>query len=242
MGEEMISVQTADFNGSPTQCVSAKNLYEFLGLSKKNFAWWLVQSTSGNEYAIEWEDYIMMTEGVGVKDATLTIDYAKRLAMKSGGSKWEEVRNYFLNIEKAYKKVITPGPQVPQTYLEALQAQVETVKKLEAQWLLLETATRTIDKLTHVGKLYTATEIAKELGLRSATELNIALEKKSIQYKLNGTWVLRSWFADKGYTSIKQMELENGKVIYDRKWTQLGREFLINKFNSEEPKMIEKQL
>lgn len=34
----MISVQTADFNGSPTQCVSAKNLYEFLGLSKKNFA------------------------------------------------------------------------------------------------------------------------------------------------------------------------------------------------------------
>lgn len=99
--------------------------------------------------------------------------------------------------------------QVPLTYLEALEAQIELVKKLESQGVQLETATKTIEKLTHVGKLYTATEIAKELGLRSAEQLNKELEEMNIQYKVNNTWVLRSWYADKGYTSIKQMELDN---------------------------------
>lgn len=122
------------------------------------------------------------------------------------------------------------GPQVPLTYLEALEAQIELVKKLESQGVQLETATKTIEKLTHVGKLYTATEIAKELGLRSAEQLNKELEEMNIQYKVNNTWVLRSWYADKGYTSIKQMVLENGKIVYDRKWTGTGREFLLGKF------------
>jgi hypothetical protein len=34
-----------------------------------------------------------------------------------------------------------------------------------------------------------------------------------------------------GLTSIKQIELDSGKIIYDRKWTGLGREFLIEKYN-----------
>lgn len=141
-------------------------------------------------------------------DYLLTIDFAKKLCMITETPKGEEVRQYFLDIEKAYKKVVTI-PQVPLTYLEALEAQIELVKKLESQGVQLETATKTIEKLTHVGKLYTATEIAKELGLRSAEQLNKELEEMNIQYKVNNTWVLRSWYADKGYTSIKQMELDN---------------------------------
>lgn len=65
--------------------------------------------------------------------------------------------------------------------------------------------------------------------MKSANQLNTYLEENQIQYLSNNTWVLRSWYADKGYTSIKQMILENGKVIYDRKWTERGREFLLEK-------------
>ena len=82
--------------------------------------------------------------------------------------------------------------------------------------------------LLHAGKLYTSTEIAKEIGFKSAQEFNEDLRRKKIQYKVNKTWVLSSDYANKGFTSIKEQVLDNGKVIYDRKWTGTGREFLLN--------------
>lgn len=67
--------------------------------------------------------------------------------------------------------------------------------------------------------------------MRSANELNARLEEMGLQFKTNGTWVLRAWLADKGYTSMKQTLLENGKVVYNRMWTQAGREFILSKFS-----------
>lgn len=77
--------------------------------------------------------------------------------------------------------------------------------------------------------MYTATEIAKEVGFRSATAFNKDLEEKKIQYKCNNTWVLNARYAELGYVSIKQIELDNGRIIYDRKFTGKGRDWLINK-------------
>lgn len=94
-------------------------------------------------------------------------------------------------------------------------------------------AERTNAILMHVTKTYTATEIAKELGFRSATALNRDLAERRIQYKQNKTWVLYSDYANRGYTEIKQEVLDNGKVIYHRRWTQLGREFLLSLYNEE---------
>jgi len=83
------------------------------------------------------------------------------------------------------------------------------------------------NRLIHHGKTYTASEIAKELGLKSAIQLNQILESKKIQYKQNGTWLLFSEYADKNYTRTKQEVLENGRIIYDRRWTGTGRDFLL---------------
>lgn len=84
--------------------------------------------------------------------------------------------------------------------------------------------------LTHVNKTYTMTEIAKELGLRSANELNRWLSDMHIQYKVNGTWVMYSDYSDRGYEDIKQEVLDSGKVVYHRKITQIGREFILNMY------------
>ena len=81
--------------------------------------------------------------------------------------------------------------------------------------------------LMHINKTFTVTEIAKELNLKSATELNQAVANKKIQYKVNGTWVLYSKYANLGYEEIKQEILDNGKTVYHRKITQLGREFIL---------------
>lgn len=86
--------------------------------------------------------------------------------------------------------------------------------------------------LSHVNKTYTMTEIAKELGLRSANELNKWLSDMHIQYKVNGTWVMHSDYSDKGYEDIKQEVLDSGRVVYHRKITQIGREFIINLLQS----------
>ena len=84
--------------------------------------------------------------------------------------------------------------------------------------------------LTHVNKTYTMTEIAKELNLKSAVALNKILAEKKIQYKVNGTWVFYSDYSNMGYEDIKQEVLDNGKVIYHRKITQMGREFILSLF------------
>lgn len=88
--------------------------------------------------------------------------------------------------------------------------------------------------LMHVSKTYTAGEIAKELGMRSAQELNQALADKGIQYKQNGTWIPTADNSTCGYFEIKQHELESGRVIYDRRITQLGRDFIVNLFKDGE--------
>ena len=81
-----------------------------------------------------------------------------------------------------------------------------------------------------MNKTYTMTEIAKELNLKSAVELNKLLAEKKVQYKVNGTWVLYSDYSNLGYEDIKQEVLDSGKVIYHRKITQMGRAFILGLF------------
>ncbi len=109
---------------------------------------------------------------------------------------------------------------LPSNYLEALESLVLSERKR----IELE---KTNALLMHVNKLYTTSEIAKELNLKSANELNKLLNELKVQYKVNGTWVLYSKYSNLGYESIKQNVLDNGKVIFDRKWTQIGREFIL---------------
>lgn len=86
--------------------------------------------------------------------------------------------------------------------------------------------------LMHVNTTYTATEIAKELNMKSAKQLNNELSKRGIQYKIGNTWVLYSQYSNLGYEEIKQDTLDNGRVVYHRKFTQLGRDFILNIFKN----------
>lgn len=86
--------------------------------------------------------------------------------------------------------------------------------------------------LTHTNKTYTATEVAKEMGMRSAKELNKWLEQQHVQYKVNETWVPCAKYSDMAWFEIKQEELDNGHIIYHRKITGLGREGILDLYNS----------
>lgn len=109
---------------------------------------------------------------------------------------------------------------------------IELLTKLKQEREAKLKAEKTVHILTHVNKTYTTTEIAKEFGFSSAILFNIFLKDKKIQFKQNETWVLYSKYADLGFVQIKQEVLDNGKIIYHRRWTGIGREFLINLVNS----------
>lgn len=116
------------------------------------------------------------------------------------------------------------------TPLETARMLVQVLEEKEALLLTNKALEKQNTILMHTNNLYTASEIAKELNLKSATVLNQKLADMKIQYKVNNSWVLYSKYADLGYTSIKQHILENGKEIYDRKFTQTGRDFILKLF------------
>lgn len=107
---------------------------------------------------------------------------------------------------------------------------IQLLTKLKEERVARAEAERRNAILMHVNKTYTVTEIAKELGLKSAIQLNKILAEKKIQYQVNGTWVMYSKYSNLGYEEIKQEVLDSGRVIYHRRITQLGREFILQLF------------
>lgn len=81
---------------------------------------------------------------------------------------------------------------------------IELLTKLKEERAARVEAERKNAILMHVNKTYTITEIAKELGLKSAMQLNRILAEKKIQYQVNGTWLMYSNYSDCGYEEIKQ--------------------------------------
>ena len=107
---------------------------------------------------------------------------------------------------------------------------IELLTKLKEERTARVEAEKKNAILTHVNKTYTMTEIAKELNMKSAVQLNKMLSEKKIQYHINGTWVMYSKYSNLGYEEIKQEVLDSGRVIYHRRITQLGREFILGLF------------
>lgn len=108
---------------------------------------------------------------------------------------------------------------------------IELLTKLKEERTARVEAEKKNAILTHINKTYTMTEIAKELNMKSAVQLNKMLSEKKIQYHINGTWVMYSKYSNLGYEEIKQEVLDNGRVIYHRRITQLGRELILGLFS-----------
>ena len=219
--QELIKIEK---NDKGTNVVSAKELYEFLGFNTAHWAKWAKKNIENNQFSFEnqdWKGFTLSVNGNETKDYALTVDFAKRLAMMARTEKGEQARQYFIQCEKQLMELTKPKElSRKEILLLALEAE-ERAEKAE----------KTVAILMHVNKTYTATELSKEIGFKSANELNEKLYEKKIQFKQNGTWVLYSKYANLGYVEIKQEVMDNGKVVYHRRFTQLGREFLLKLFN-----------
>lgn len=109
---------------------------------------------------------------------------------------------------------------------------IELLTKLKEERSARIEAEKQVAVLTHVNKTYTCTEVAKELGLKSAIELNNRLKELGVQYKVNQTWVPYTKYSTLGWFDIKQEVADNVHIIYHRKITGIGRQGIINLINS----------
>lgn len=115
------------------QAVSARELYSKLGLDLTNWSRWSKKNIEKNEFALEGVDYegfVIMTNGNKTTDYALSIDFSKKLCMLARTIAGEKIRQYFIDVEKNYIANIN----TPITYLDALRQLV--AKEEEKQFLL----------------------------------------------------------------------------------------------------------
>lgn len=90
---------------------TAKKLYDFLELDKKNYSRWCKTNISENEFAeenVDFKPFVINEEnlqgGRPTIDYKLSASFAKKLAMGTHNAKGEIAKNYFLVIEDKLKQ------------------------------------------------------------------------------------------------------------------------------------------
>lgn len=89
---------------------TARKLYEFLNLSKGQFARWAKTNILENTFAengVDFEGFDINVEGNVTKDYKLTASFAKKLAMSCQNERGEQAREYFIKVEEKLKQVAT---------------------------------------------------------------------------------------------------------------------------------------
>lgn len=134
------------------KAVSAKALYEFLGMNLDNWSRWYKKNIIEDEFFTQDVDYQSfrhndekLNGGRPTQDFLITIEFAKHLCMLSRTQKGKEARQYFIDVEKnAFR------PMLPQTYKEALQELLVKVEENEKLQLELNETNKQLEHKTQV--------------------------------------------------------------------------------------------
>lgn len=223
--------------------ISARDLHKALDVQSRFSRWF----DSNKELFIEGEDYNKCTSSTVVnngavrelEDYKITVLMAKHLAMMSRTEKGKQIRDYLIDLEKAWN---TPE----QVFARALKMADQTIAKLKGS---VETLTAEVnvknqiigelkpkadyyDEILKNPGLVTITQIAKDYGM-SGKKMNDILHDIGIQYKQSGQWLLYSKYHCMGYTHSETVDIvrADGRpdVKMNTKWSQKGRIFLYDK-------------
>lgn len=174
-----------------------------------------------------------------VNNAVKQLDFSEVLRKSTGGRPTkvftekqatlikQEIQKHH-NLKSRQIDDVTTEVEENETILKAIRILKNRNEELRKR---AEIAENKNNLLMHSEKTYTISEIAKELGYKSAIEFNKVLYNDEIIFKRNGTWMPYSDYSESGYFEIKQSILENELVVYNLRVTQKGREFLLSKYS-----------
>ena len=228
-------------NEQPT--VSARDLHKALGI-KERFSVWFARYSDCFEKDVDFTGVGKPTSvnngaEITLTDYSITTDMAKHISMMTKTEKGKEVRQYFIDLEKAWN---TPE----QVFARALKMADQTITKLKDSVKSLSTEISVknqiigelkpkadyYDEILKNPGLVTITQIAKDYGM-SGKKMNDILHDIGIQYKQSGQWLLYSKYHCMGYTHSETVDItrSDGRpdVKMNTKWSQKGRIFLYDK-------------
>ena len=120
--EELIKI--TEYNGK--KAVSARELYEKLGFASQHWASWYKKNITSNPFAVQNEDFVQLPLSGRTQDFAVSIDFAKRLSMMARTKTGEQIRNYFIEVEKRVNRPLSQA----ELLLQQCQMLVEQEKRL----------------------------------------------------------------------------------------------------------------
>lgn len=226
--EELIKV-TKDDKG--ISVVSGRELHDFLEVTERYSSWFLRMTKYGFEEGVDYVGCKVFNTLAKqeLQDHALTLDMAKEISMIQRTEKGKQARQYFIDVEKAYKQQAEqPQYKLPQNYSEALIELAKEVKKNEA----LQPKADKYDRYLSNKGLITITEIAKEYGM-SGKGLNKFLHEKGVIYKKGDKWFVYQRYANDGLAGYEIFMPEDKEIRRTLKWTPKGEQFIRNLLEDE---------
>lgn len=205
----LIEIKKSNIGASEVNSVNTRELYEFLGLNESHYSRWIKTNLYENLFFNKDVDFMVIRHNVEigsgnyreVETAIVTLDTAKHLAMISRSQKAHEIREHFIECEKELKKDTKPntlsfltdeleaGIRLANLFglsgNQSLLSANRTVKNMYGTDLLAISRIELISPKKSL--ILTPTQIGKEIGL-SAVNVNILLNKKGYQHKVNNHW------------------------------------------------------
>lgn len=220
--------------------VSARELHEALGISKRFSAWFEVNSKG----FIAGQDFTSVLSGTVVnngatreiQDYNISTEMAKHICLMSRTEKGMQCRQYFIDLEKAWntpEQIMARALKMANHSIESLKGRCKFLGEqvVEQQQIITELQPKAnyVDMILQSKSLVTITQIAKDYGM-SGRKLNKILKELKIQYKVGGQWVLYSKYQNGGYVHSRTIDITRtdgrADVTMQTEWTQKGRLFL----------------
>lgn len=212
----------------------ARELYDFLGYDKSQWARWYKKNIEDDNFFVENIDYITLdikSNGNETKDFQLTIEMAKELSMLARNEKGKQARQYFIQLEKdwnAPEKVMARALKIADTTIKSLQLETKQQQQIIGE---LKPKADYTDKILKNKGLVTITQIAKDYGM-TGNAMNDLLHSLGVQYKQSDQWLLYRQYHGLGYTHSQTINIvrSDGRpdIKMNTKWTQKGRLFIYN--------------
>ena len=206
---------------------------------------------NANEFFLE--DCYVDPIGRRLKQYLITEKGAMLLIMGFTGEKAFAIKTKFIDEFARMKNIINNPEQVIANCgnAEAITAyaiqmtkigrmMTETAKNLCLIEKQRDKAEDEVKTLVHDDEnTYTATDIAKDLGFRSAIAFNQWLKDIGFQYKQGKHWVVKAKYAEEGLVNIKLKDTGNGFNVKTMQFTNKGKLWITNKFKETHPKVLE---
>jgi anti-repressor protein len=237
MNTTLIPVFESTINDEVVQTVNARELHSALEV-KKDFSNWM-KAQIERARLVENRDYVklaqkgevinqQLTTTVGSRiDYHLTLRAATHVALMSNTDKGCDIRDYFINVEEAYRKEQQSKFKIPKTLSEALQLAADQAKQIE----VMAPKAEYYDQIMGANALLDGEETAKLLRT-SRSNLYKFLKQRGMITKSNLPMQL---YIDKDFMRIKQTPYNdvfgNPKISLKIVFTQIGIQYIRGLFN-----------